>query len=528
MLTKQDIKQISPLSWCNIFCIILLISGVLYSPFLYTIALMLMVFRILFIGKIKQKLDNIKTAKELLLILILVYLLNIVGGLWANNCNQYLFELNHKLPFLIIPLFACVIMPINKKEIFFVFISYLILLTCGLIIGFVHYFIDPYASSRLLIPTARNIALSENLCLAIAFMVISVYNDRKLVKYLLPLIVLFVGYMFLAELLTGLVTLTVLFLYGIVYLLNHYKQKITIPVLITSIIIVFFAVFWFYKQYDNYFTPKEKLLTNSTAFTAEGNRYEKPMDDFIENGYYVNNYVCRKEMDSAWLNRTKIDIKASYKSKGDTVSYPIAYAVQRYINSKGLRKDAEGVKALTDKDINNIKQGMANVVYSERFSIRPRLYQTFFEFERYFKTGEINDMSIIQRYFWSKNAIHIIKQNPIIGVGTGKAPQELVAPVIKTHPELCTTFCNPHNAILYILVSFGIFGLAVTLIYMLYPMINLRLCKNHYYSVFLIILICWMFSESTFESYEGMTFISTLCSFFALYTHNKIEDNKVY
>ncbi len=521
MLYKEDIKQLKPLDWFDVCCVVLLAGGILYSPFLYTISLILMVVRVLFIGKRKTKLANFKTHKNILFVLLLIYILNIIGGLWSDDWHHYLFELNHKLPFLIIPLFICAILPINHKGLFVAFLSYLSLLTIGLIVGIVHYFIDPYASSRLLIPTARNISLSENICLAISFMVVFVYNNRKCIKYFLPVIILFTIYLFLAELVTGLITLSVLIICAIIFLINKTNKKTALTSLFIGVVLIVGFGLWFYKQYDNYFSAKEPLIKDTNILTAKGNKYTLPKDDFIENGYYVNNYVCYSELASAWLERTKIDIQTPCCPKADTVCYPMSWVVIRYLNSKGLKKDASGINALSDKDIENIKQGIANVVYTKRFSIRPRLYQTFFEFERYFKTSNVNNMSIIQRLFWSKNAINVIKQNLLIGVGTGDAHQELVAPVKDEHPELCTTFCNPHNAILYILVSFGILGLVVSLLYLFLPAFKLHLFTNPYYCTFFIILCCWMFSESTFESYEGMTFISTFCSLFALTSKKK-------
>ena len=170
--------------------------------------------------------------------------------------------------------------------------------------------------------------------------------------------------------------------------------------------------------------------------------------------------------------------------------------------------------ALNDSDIENIKKGYSNYVYAEHFSLRPRLYQTFYEFERYIRTGEIEEMSLIQRYFWSKNAINIISNNLIIGTGTGDTKDALTAPVIINHPELCSTNCNPHNQFIYTTAAVGLMGLVIMIIYILYLPIRLKLFKNKYFIAFFVTAICWMFTESSFESYEGMTFISALMSFF--------------
>lgn len=521
MPTVKDIQQyIQPLTktdWCDIFCFAVLIGGIIYSPFLFTMGLIFMVLRILFIGSVKEKINKLKQSYSILLCLLSIYILNIVGMLWTENLSGGLFELNHKLPFLILPFFALVISPMKQRSINIIFALYTSAVTVGIFIGFIHYLIDPYADSRVLVPTARNISFAFHICFSLSVMVITAYRNKHLRKYLVPLCVLFVGYLFVASLISGIISLLILFLSAVIIILRRKNKTYSLIVIILLVLVVISGAYWIYKQWDNYFTPKEEFAFSEKEKTALGNDYIHFNNKAIENGYYVNKYCCPKEIDSSWLQRTGTKTTDYCEGKYGIDNYRYKSVIYRYLTSKGLRKDASGIAELTEKDIQNIKKGYSNVVYTERFSLKPRLYQTFYEFERYMRTSEVEDMSIIQRYFWSKNAINIIKQHLIIGCGTGDTRDCLVAPVIDEYPELCTTGCNPHNQFIYIMAAFGLLGLAVMLFYILYLPIRLQLFKNKYFVAFFIIALCWMFAESSFESFEGMTFISALMSMFAYF-----------
>lgn len=513
----NNAKILSWQNWMDVLCCILVICGTLYAPIIYTIGLGLMIIRILFIGSWKNKIQNFKQQKIILLCLLSVYILNIVGLIWTQNIAYGLRELNHKMPFLIIPIYMVAAYPIQKNTRNIIFSIYIILITIGIIIGVINYAIDPYADTRLLIPSARNIAFGLNISLAVAFLCILTYKNELSKKISIPIIVIFVSFLFIASLISGIISLCILTIIGSLAIMARKNKKsasIAFGIVVLSVIA---SSVWLKMQYNDYFVPKESKQMPINETTALGNTYTSTITNFIENGFYVDKYSCPTEVEQAWKNRTGEDLNTTCNAQSPS-SYTYASVIYRYLNSKGLKKDASGVKALSDKDIENIKHGVANIVYTEKFSLRPRLYQTFYEFERYFRTGEVHQMSIIQRLFWSNNALQIIKANILIGTGTGDTRDALVSPVIDSHPELCTTGCNPHNQFLYSLAAFGLLGLAALIFFMLYAPLRLHLFKNPEFCAFFIVALCWMFAESSFMSYEGMTFASLFMSYFCLNT----------
>jgi len=519
-IIQQEIKSLSYIDWVDCFSMAVLIGGIIYSPFLFTVGLTCMVIRTLFIGSLSQKILTLKKNYKILLCLLSVYILNIIGLIWSKDLGEGLFELNHKLPFLVLPLFALVVCPPRKEILHIVLCVYITLITIGILIGITHYLVDPYAESRVLVPTARNISFAFHICFSVSVMTIMASRNRDLRKILIPLIILFCVYLFIASLVSGLVTLFILVLVSLIYILRKRNKVYSLFATIIVAIAIVFGSYWVYNQYKNYFYPKQPFVDNITEKTDRGNSYENNNDKSIENGYYVSQYICRQEVEWAWKERTGLDLSDYCEGKQGIESYRYCNVIYRYLNSLGKKKNAKSVLQLSQTDIQNIKKGYSNYIYAERFSLKKRLYQTFYEIERYRRTGDVQEMSLIQRLFWSKNAVNVIKQHLFIGCGTGDARNELVAPVIGSHPELCTTGCNPHNQFIYILVAFGLVGLVVMLFYVFYLPLRLDLFKNSYFVVFFIIAICWMFAESSFESYEGMTFISSLMSFFCLKNKN--------
>lgn len=79
------------------------------------------------------------------------------------------------------------------------------------------------------------------------------------------------------------------------------------------------------------------------------------------------------------------------------------------------------------------------------------------------------------------NSIDIIKENPIIGVGTGDFPQEYKKMNTKNTPKACT-ITQPHDMYILVLVQTGIVGL-ITLLAIFYMQINSSFIKTEYYQI---------------------------------------------
>jgi O-antigen ligase len=186
----------------------------------------------------------------------------------------------------------------------------------------------------------------------------------------------------------------------------------------------------------------------------------------------------------------------------DTVEATLA----RYLTSKDLRKDAQGVMALTDDDIHNIEQGVANYNNWKHPGFRARLSSTLFEYNLYRRYNNPNGGSLSQRIEYTRASFHLIGQHPWFGVGTGDVPQAFNQAYDELHSPLKEEFrFRAHNQYLAITVAFGLVGLAFFLLVLLYPWCVSR--RNHtcLYMVFLTIMLLSMFPEDTLETQAGAT-----------------------
>ena len=234
--------------------------------------------------------------------------------------------------------------------------------------------------------------------------------------------------------------------------------------------------------------------------TALGNDYwHDTIHSPVEDGRYVGLYYCRKELQEAWPQRSNLPLDGETLS-GDNLEATLA----RYLTSKDLRKDYEGVMALTNEDVHNIEQGIPNYNNWLHPGLRARLSATLFEYGLYRKYNNPNGGSLSQRIEFTRASFHIIRQHPWFGVGTGDVPQAFSQAYDEIHSPLKEEFrFRAHNQYLAIAVAFGLVGLAFFIVVLLYPYISSKKYCTYLYTVFLCIMLLSMFPEDTLETQAG-------------------------
>ena len=68
----------------------------------------------------------------------------------------------------------------------------------------------------------------------------------------------------------------------------------------------------------------------------------------------------------------------------------------RYLTSKDFRKDADGVGQLTDNDVRNIENGIANYNYIENPGFKTRIMKVMIAYRNYKKSGDANGSGDLQ------------------------------------------------------------------------------------------------------------------------------------
>jgi O-antigen ligase len=188
------------------------------------------------------------------------------------------------------------------------------------------------------------------------------------------------------------------------------------------------------------------------------------------------------------------------------------YTLITYLASKDLKKDANGVSQLTDPDIHNIENGINRYDYNKLPGLRAQIEDFVTAYQRYVNLHDPNSSSMIQRFEYWRTSLLIIKQHPLLGVGTGDLPMVFEEQYIAMKSDLAPqNRLRSHNQYLSITIGFGILGVAWFLWVMLYPAIKTRNFNNYFFVIFWIIFMVSTLTEDTIENQEGVTF-------FALFT----------
>lgn len=508
----------------NLLVILVLIAGMMYSPFLVTLGFALSLFSIVWeivaIG-FKPVLNKIRQGLPYIFCIAILVVLDILSVGWSTDKSEAWSIVWHQAPLFVIPLLFCVISPLKKELLDLVILGYIVGIIWGIVWGSTVYLMDEYADSRKLILGARNIAYSMKTAFAIIILCIYAYLTRRHKKKCIGLSLCFLAFLLATQMMSGLITLVLFTFVALFYFLLKKKTVYTKVLSLLLVLALCGAGVWIAKQYYSYFSPKEAYAMNLDAKTKSGNKYINYDDGFVENGYYVNKYLCKEEVEVEWERRTG----KKTSDKCENAPYTYGEVIYRYMNSKGLRKDKESVWQLTDRDLENINQGYANVVYAERFSIKPRLYQTFYELERFINSGEVSEMSLVQRFVWTKNACKVISQNFVFGTGTGDEQKALKTQLDRDYPGLSKVDVDPHNQFVYTFAGMGLFGLAIFVFSLLYIPFKKRLWHNPYYLTFFVLFICYMLSESALRMVSGMMFYAFILS---LFSFNKETIEKSY
>ncbi len=289
---------------------------------------------------------------------------------------------------------------------------------------------------------------------------------------------------------------------------NHLQKGIAILVFVVGII-TFYWIFQDITKIQNHSLPK-KIETH----TQLGNKYEhKRHSKIMENGHFLDLYYCEKEVDSVWRLRSTKSLE-SLSPRG----YQYKFVLKRYITSKGLRKDAYGVSALTNNDIKNIENGIPTVVELQT-GFKARYNQLKYEF-----SGNLdpNGHSILQRFEFWKASKYIIKENWIFGVGLGSSKDAFLQTYKKMNSKLLIeNQWESHNQFLSIWVTYGIIGLVIFFLWLFSIFRNI--VRTHWVNLAIFFVLLFSFLvEDTLSTLTGMT----LFGFFAGIFQNKISLNQ--
>jgi hypothetical protein len=468
----------------------------------------------------KNKIQRFKNRRSLLLIPA-IFIIYLMSSLFTGKNGSGWYDIQKSLFFLVIPTAFIFGKEINNRQRRFVFYAFAFSILLSTIVALFRWYFTVETENFNVhkIGLISHIRFSFQLILIIWFLLFLLQNNFNSFQILAKtgisiLILYFLSFLFFQQSLTGIIAfagsltfISILFIFK----LNRILKILFFVLLITIITIPILYV----SQVVRAFYNVERVDVNSVEkYTKAGNLYQHDFKNpMVENGNYVNIYVCKKEMREVWNSRSEI----KYDSIG-TNGYILSSTLIRYLTSKGERKDAEGVKSLTPQDIENVENGIANVIYqSRKYSLYPRIYETVWEYYVYTHTGDANYQSFSQRIEFAKAAILLIKENLWFGVGTGNWKAEFKKVYRVNNPKLKEKlYASSHNQYLNYMVKFGVVGFLLILFFLIYPVIKTRTYTDTLFIVFLVFMFFANFADSNFESHMGSSFFLFFYSLFLI------------
>jgi hypothetical protein len=500
-----------------VIAIALLIIGLPVSKFLMSVSQIMLISNWLLEGDLKNKFKAFFKNKPAFILSSLLFF-HALALLYSTDLDYGFKDVRIKLPLFLLPLIFSTSKPVSKKtfilflQLFLgsIFVATIISLLVLTGIGIHRKVVDIRDISIFI----SHIRFGLLICVAvfIAFYLFTTATTVWIKLVYAVYISWLLVFLVIMESLTGLSALAIasfvlLFVKGL-----RSKNKVIKWGSVLMGVGIFTLLIYFYKMFTN--SNKVATPVNKSALlerTAKGNMYEQDTANHeTENGYLVWINYSMKEMEEAWNQRSKIKYRDA-DLKGNVLWSTLI----RFLASKGLNKDAAAVNSLTAEEINAVERGEANADYKNISSLKRRVYQIFWEIDLYKKTGDANGHSLTQRFEYWKTACLIIKDNMLLGVGTGDVQSAFNEKYVELNSGLHTQWrLRAHNQYLSIAVGMGLIGLLWFLITLFYPMYKLEMQFNYLYMAFFIISMVSFFTEDTLETQAGVTFFAFFNSFF--------------
>ena len=465
-------------------------------------------------GGFKDKFSRFCNNKAAVL-LVAFFLMHLVGLLYTADFQYAMKDLRVKLPILVMPFVLSSMPPLDRKRFDFVMLVYVLSVFVATLFSFSTYLKHDYEDVREISHFISHIRFCLNIVFCMAIIGYYLVKSRRVVepvetpvlkclnRFLQCFLLLwFVYQIYIFESLSGYVIFAAVVVVSAIYAFLRWKKgrgwRIAVGVSALAVLLVASVVLK--RQIKPLLKVESVDFSTLEQKTAQGNDYwHDTIYNPVEDGKFVGLYYCKKEMQEAWSERSNLPFEGT-TTNGENLEATLA----RYLTSKDLRKDAQGVMALTDEDIRNIEQGVANYNNWKHPGLQARLSSTLFEYNLYRRFNNPNGGSLAQRIEFTRASFHIIGQHPWFGVGTGDVPQAFSQAYDEIQSPLKEEFrFRAHNQYLAIAVAFGLVGLAFFLFVLLFPWLSSRRNHTYLYLVFLCIMLLSMFPEDTLETQAG-------------------------
>lgn len=434
-----------------------------------------------------------------------LFLLYVAGLLWTSNMPAGLHVVERELPLLVVPLVLLTTRPPQGRVREAIQSLYMATVFVVTVVGLVRWLTIPDLPYRDIVPYISHIRFSLNCCMVIFFAVVMLRKGRgkNIVRQIVlgALVVWMVAFLLLLRSYTTFVVLAVAPLAVLPWLRRKWLWlALWLAVVGAAAVMVVLGFREYYRMVPQATAPLHEA-------TANGRLYDHWADGYVENGNYVNNYLCQEELEKEWPRRSDVPLAAVTPS-----GFSVNATLVRYLNALGLPKDSVGVATLTDEQVAEIARGVPNPVYEHGSLPKRMLYVMIFEYENYRCFRAVKGFSMLQRFELWRTASHIIGEHPWLGVGTGDLCDAMEADFRATSSPLQGSELMPHNQYLTLAAQCGIPLAVLVALLFLWATPALRR-QGPLMAAWLAAILISFLTENTLDSLAGILFCSWFMAF---------------
>ena len=433
----------------------------------------------------KEYYQNLKKNKFFLIVL-LFFLFHLIALIWSDNLDYGLNDIRRKLSIIAVPLIL-IAKPVNYrkeyKAILFCFISALIITSLINAISY-FYFEDHFVFKDLRDMSLFNSHIRYAIMIALGVPILfELVGGKKGIYLILPFVIWLLFYTYISQVLTGLISLfTILFAY-ILYKLIIEKKIKSLSFLILSCA-VGFGFF-----YVSLFSEPVSIEPTKANFSSMRHEWDK---------------------------------KSNRSFNGqDKRNQQLKYTLSRFLESKGLTKDAKGVKNLTEKEVRAVENGMADAT-EMKIGFWGRLEGLRYQIHH---SNDPNGHSLLQRIEAWETGMEIIQDHPFVGVGTGDVDDAFKEKYAENQSELIPiNQIRAHNTYLTSMLTFGVLGL-ILFLFLLYSYLKAQLDYRQMMGfIFMMVMAVTFLFEDTLETQTGITLFSFFAALYSIPMHSAKND----
>ena len=454
--------------------------------------------------------------------LVSLFFVYVAGLLWTNDLAYGVGQvLKDKLPFLSLIFVVSSSRMIPVQRIYSLFILFSLSVLFATLIGFTIYVSGNFTGPRDLSPFILHVHLSMMIVLTVFLFpwVMKQLNAGRTGYYVSILAsVWLLIFLFILSSLTGILSLLGVVLF--ILLRFVLRKPVFLRVALVSFVLLAGALASFYvvnqvtKPLSLSIDPAPASLNE---LTAEGNTYYHNFeDDMRENGHLVYIFISDEELRKAWNTRSNIDFDSLDKAGNE-----IRYTIYRYLSSRGLRKDKEGLNSIDENEIHAIERGVINYLHLEWPLLMVRLHQTLWEFQEYQRTRDPYGHSFTKRIEIWRATWLAFTQYPVLGWGTGDVLHAIDFGLEKMNSKLEDhRLRHPHNQFLHVLVMMGIIGFIIIFGLIVLFVKSSGAVRFFPFNIFLIIVLVSMLGNSPLDSQISLNFFLFFCLAFGISLKN--------